>query len=253
MFVTQLKKHKNKFLLGLFITCNIISLSSTAPALANKQQSSKDNSNYGLPIHRRDGGSRSGDGSCLANSESQNLVALIPDRSVGLNAADSPQLFFYVPQVNQSKTIEFVLRDQQDELIYEAFMTTAGKGIMSVEIPEDLQSKQLETEQNYHWYLSVICNPQQRSRDIVVEGWLRQGEVDLAMQQKLAAADTVAQAQMYYQQGFWYDALAVLAEPNAANSDTEAKWAELLSSVGLEEFADAPFVQTNMIETSAAK
>lgn len=243
-------KYFNNFFSLIFLT-NIILLNFTNQAIAEKTRvdSKKNNSNYGLPTHRRDGGSRGGEDNCVSTNE-HSLVALIPQHSIGINTSKSPQLFFYVPQIKEPKILEFVLRDEQDKLIYEAFIATEGEGIMDVTIPADINANLLKIEQNYHWYLSIICNPQQRSRDLVVEGWLRREEMDLASR-KLNSASVVEQAEMYRKQGFWYDALAILA----ANLNTQAeqpmiraKWSELLQSVGLGEVAFEPFIESKIIE-----
>jgi hypothetical protein len=130
-------------------------------AQPNNEQKSTTITNNGLPSHRRDGGTRS---SCLVNS--QEFVALVPDTAVSLTASSNPKLYFHVPQTNQSQTIEFVLRDRQDRLIYETFMETKGRsGIMSVEIPFSVikRTKSVDSNTDYHWYLSNICNPEKRS------------------------------------------------------------------------------------------
>lgn len=231
----------------------MIFFSSTNLARAEKNTAKNTNADYGLPTHRRDGGSRGGNNQCLAGTKHRDLIALIPEKSVGINAAKSPELFFYIPKVKQQQTLEFILRNEQDELIYEAFLTTTGEGIISVEVPVDIQSNLLETEENYHWYLSLICDFQQRSRDIVVEGWLRQSNINLATKQKLTTTNLVEQAALYHQQGFWYDALAILADNHQSANEQEQpiireKWSELLKSVGLANLAQEPFIETQLIE-----
>ena len=247
-------KKMNSFLVFLSIL-NLLFISLVNPAIAESDTSDnqKVNSNFGLPTHRRDGGSRNGSNSCVANTDSNNLVALIPDQVVALNASASPKLFFYIPEVRESKTLEFVLRNEADELIHEAFLTTAGKGIVSIEVPTELNSSKLVAEQKYHWYLSMICNPRQRSRDIVVEGWIQQSSLDLATQQKLNFANSVTQAELLNKQGFWYDALAKLAQDNnlrRKNPIVQAKWSTLLESVGLAELSSESLVEAETIETS---
>lgn len=269
-----MKKKKNSFLIFLSIF-NLLFISLGNPAIAeseiseNKNTNSENtssrntssrntsskntNSNYGLPTHRRDGGSRNGSNSCVADTDNNNLVALIPDQVVASNASASPKLFFYIPEVRESKTLEFVLRNEADELIHEAFLTTSGKGIMSVEIPTESNSSKLVAEQKYHWYLSMICNPRQRSRDVVVEGWMNQSSIDLATKQKLNLANSITQAELYQKQGFWYDALTSLAQDNdlqQEDSVVRVKWAALLDSVGLGELSSEPFIETEMIRTS---
>ncbi|GAB4528945.1 MAG: hypothetical protein Tsb0014_10540 [Pleurocapsa sp.] len=224
-----------------------LGLAFTTSAIAETTKNT--DASYGMPTHRRDGGSRGLKDSCIA--QKRNLVALIPENTVTLNASASPKLFFYVPQTKQQKVIEFVLRNEQDELVYEAFLTTEGNGIISVEIPGDIQSNLLAKEQNYRWYLSMICNAQQRSRDVVVQGWLRQSKIDAQLQQQLNSSTAVEQASLYQKQGFWHDALSVLVETQKIGSDNglvTAKWLELLASVNLSELASEPFVDAQLIK-----
>ena len=233
---------------------NLIFLGLADIAIAEKKAEKSRTSDFGLPTHRRDGGSRGSQDSCVADAENQNLMAIIPQKTVGINASNSPKLFFYVPKVKEQSTLEFVLRNEQDQLIYETFIATEGDGIMSIEIPADASSNLLETEQNYHWYLSMICNNQQRSRDIVVEGWMRQEAIDYATQQQLDTASSVEKAEVYHEQGFWFDALSVLtANPDSAAEKTmmHQQWSEMLSSVGLEDLVTEPFVETETVENPA--
>ncbi len=249
------KNIKNKITcyLSSLITFNIVLMNWVSTVNAQGTTEANNNSEYGLPTHRRDGGSRGNRNNCIAASNSHNLLALIPEKTVGINGSDSPKLFFYVPKINRAKTLEFVLRNQEDELMYEAFLTTEGEGIVSVEIPADVYSNSIEENKNYRWYLSLICNFQQRSRDIVVEGWMRQEAIDVAIEQELDGADVVEQAELYHEQGFWYDALSVLADNYQSNAERpaiQAKWSELLDSVGLKEVATKPFVESKLIEDS---
>lgn len=240
---------------SLLVTLNILLLSFSAPTSAAETTNQNNNSDYGLPTHRRDGGSRGINNSCVSDYNT-NLVALVPQETVGINASASPKLFFYVPKLKQQKTLEFVLRNEQDKLMYEAFLTTQGEGIMSVDIPADVQANLIEKDTNYHWYLSMICNSQRRSRDIVIEGWMRQSTIDVATQQELDVVDSIAQAELYHQEGFWFDALSVLARDLPSEKEEpiiQAKWSELLESVGLKELATAPFIESELIESSIKK
>ena len=252
MFNIQNTKSKSMSCLALLLML----VSSATTVKAEKTIDSYHNFDYGLPTNRRDGGSRGNRDNCIADTQNRNLVALIPEQTVGINASVSPKLFFYVPKVNKHKTLEFVLRNEQDELMYEAFLTTEGEGIMSVEVPVDIKSNLLETNQNYHWYLSMICNFQQRSRDIVVEGWIRQEAIDIATKQELSVAGSIEQAEVYHEQGFWYDALSTLATNYQSSADRpliRAKWSELLKSVGLEDLAAKPFIEGKIIKAQLVK
>ncbi len=244
-------------IISLLIIFNcLLVFSQPVKAEKSSDRRSLDEDNQGLPIYRRDGGSRTGDLNRCIDSN-RNLVALVPKDRVPATASISPNLFFYVPETTEPKTLEFVLRNETDELVYEAFLTTNGKGIVEVNIPAEIRTSEIETKQNYRWYLSLICNPQQRARDLVVQGWMRRGTIDSAnIKHLLNNSDTVDKAEIYQQQGFWYDALSILAE-SRENSGTEpmieAKWVDLLESVGLAEFASEPFIQSFPLATPISK
>ena len=246
MLIIKLILKKGNYFLGLLIAFNLL-LGYFAP-VARAEIKDSTNANNGMPTYRRDGGSRSNGANCIANN-SQNVVAIIPEHTVALTASTSPKLFFYIPKTNQSKTLEFILRNEEDQLMYEAFLTTNGQGIIGVEVPAEVQADLLKEKQNYHWYLSMICDSQQRSKDIVVEGWMRPEEIDSTTKKQLAEADAVEQADLYYQQGLWHDALSVLVEHKNTDAVQE-KLIELLDSVGLKELAAQPLVRSNLIEES---
>ena len=238
-----------KRIFGWLIIFNLVSVSGINSATAEQVKNNKAqavNADFGLPTHRRDGGSRGSRDNCVASAENQNLIALIPEKTIVINASATPKLFFYVPEIAEQKNLEFVLRNERDELMYEALLSTKGKGIMSIDIPLDLSSNLEKTEQNYHWYLSMICNDRQRSRDIVVEGWMRQGKIDPAIREQLNTPSNVDRAEVYRDRGFWYDALSVLADNNsvAEESKVRQKWSQMLESIDLKELASQPFVET---------
>ena len=246
MLIIKLLLGKINYFLGLLIAFNLV-LGYLAPT-ARAETKNNVKANNGMPIYRRNAGSRSNQENCIAKN-SQNMVAIIPENTVTLTASTSPKLFFYIPETNKSKTLEFVLRNEEDRLIYEAFLTTNGRGIITVEVPAEVQANLLQEKQNYHWYLSMICNSQQRSQDIVVEGWMRPEEIDSTTKKQLAKANAVEQADLYHQKGLWHDALSVLSDNQNAYS-VKAKWTELFDSVGLGELASEPFVKSKLIEES---
>jgi hypothetical protein len=209
----------------------------------NNGSESVANSNNGLPSHRRDGGTR-GD-NCAVNN--QEFVALIPDTGVNLTASTNPKLYFHVPQTVRSQTIEFVLRDSSDRMVYETIIETEGKsGIMSVNIPlpADNQTKSLDSKQEYRWYLSNICNPEKRSQDIVLEGSIEQIKLSATTQEKLSQLSLAEQASFYQEQGVWHDALAIAAlemqtKPGIVST---TKWSEFLTDIGLAELVNEPLI-----------
>ncbi len=196
----------------------------------------------GLPSNRRDGGSR---GNCIANGK--DFIALVPESPVNLMASVSSQLFFYVPQTEESKIIEFVLRTKEDTLVHETFIKTTGQGgIMSVTIPDQFKEDSENFQGYYHWYLSMICDPSERSRDIVLEGWMKLVKLDNRVKEKMELFSPIEKLNLLQQKDIWYDSISLLGEfqklnPNETTINTE--WKQLLDSIGLEELGDEPFIE----------
>ncbi len=196
----------------------------------------------GLPSNRRDGGSR---GDCIPNDE--NFIALVPEQSVSATASASPQIFFYAPPTEEPKIIEFVLRNNKDQLVHETFIQTTGQsGIMNVVVPEPTQKGSEKLQGNYHWYLSMICDPRERSRDIVLEGAIEYRQLNQSLQEKINLSTFVEKINLLQQQGIWYDALSLLAQSRQLESNLlslKEEWLRLLDSIGLEELASEPLIE----------
>lgn len=264
MLLIKLNFSKITAVIGLAITLNFClgSLSSKVQAeevnsnpnksratVNKKGERSTNRSRGGLPVHRIGGGSR---GNCIANQGQ--LVAVVPEKSVGMTASTTPQLFFSIPETTQTHLLEFVVRNQQDELVYDTILKTSDRaGIIAVELPPNLRQESLKANEDYHWYLSMICNQQKRSHDIVVEGLLRRVEIEPAISQKLQNASPIEQANLYQQQGIWHDALSVVAQEQKTSQyqgAAQAKWVELLHALGLGELANQPLIEANQFSST---
>lgn len=248
MPISKKKLVKTLCFTSITIALDLLFLSSFFPTQAQQTTNQEDSAikKYeGLPSNRRDGGSRSGSrDKCVAKGK--DFVALVPDRPVNITASISSRLFFYTPQAEESKTVEFVLRNREDELIYKTSIQTTGEaGIMSIAIPEEVKNNVKEFHGDYQWYLSLICDRDNRSKDFVLEGWIEYSEIDNSLQEKINLSSSVEKSKLLQQEGIWYDALSVLAEQklnsNAASIDRE--WSQLLESIGLLELASEPLIE----------
>ncbi len=193
----------------------------------------------GLPNRRVAGGSR-GD-SCTFTENT--LTALIPNNAVTLTASASPNWFFYVPATNQAKVLEFVIRDANDNLVHEQTFTIKGdSGIINVNLPND---KQLKSNQEYQWYFSLICNPENRSRDLVVEGFTKRVDLDSDLKAQLQNSQPIQQAELYLKANLWHETLTTLAKLHDSPIYADAackKWQEVLGSIELGGIAQQPLI-----------
>lgn len=239
----QINLHK---ILPVLCLTSLLTVMGTFPKLALAEKSDRGNTRQGLPGRRVGGGTR---GEC--NFAEKTLTALIPETHLGLTTAAYPTLFFYVPQRSKEQAMEFVLRDENNRLVYEEELTaTSLSGVVSVNLQEANALKPLEVGKTYHWYFSIICNPQNRAHDVSVEGWVQRVEASPTLARELETVTLPERVPLYAEAGIWQDAIATLAQlrysyPN--NLTLADEWAKLLESEGLDEIAREPLV--NPIES----
>ena len=119
--------------------------------------------------------------------------------------------------------------------IYQINIPIANRvGLINVVLPETAPA--LVKNQPYHWSLALACNPNDRTEDQVVGGWVEHNELSKKLLLKLASSTPIEQIAYYSKHGFWYDAIAKTVElqnqqPN--NPVLAQTWTELLTSVGL--------------------
>ena len=193
--------------------------------------------NTGSPENRGTGGTR-GTRSCLT-SGTKSLIALLPQGELS-TTAKLPVLLFYMPQ-NSDVRVEFLLqesnrKDSKGEDIYHAYNITPNKnaGIISLDLATFPGIPFLEDGKQYHWYLSLVCDEQDRSGDKSVDGFIHKVALDPILNKELQAAKPSDRAFLYALNGIWYDAVATLYKARLSNPNDSAlsqSWTDLLKAV----------------------
>ena len=250
MTIFNAKSRKTICFLGIYFILDCLfgsTLINTHAEQSNNKNKANTISYQGLPHNRKDGGSR---GNCLAKG--RDFVALVPDIAVNKTASTSPQIFFYVPKTEEPKDIELLLRNEEDELIYKTLIQSTYKGgIMSVTVPKLLKESAKESDRNFHWYLSLICDQNQRSQDIVLEGWIEYVELNNSLKEQISLSNSIKKANLYQQEEIWYDALLTLAEQKKINSDItliQSEWSQILESIGLSYLESKPLIEAEIVK-----
>lgn len=195
----------------------------------------------GIPGRRLGGGTRS---DRIFAEDYAYLAALVTPDNLGITTATYPELLFYVPEMVNAHSAEFVLRDSDDRLVYETqFQLEQSGGIVSVGAAGSGNMMPLALDQNYRWYFSIVPNTTDRANDVVVHGgirrvdqtaWLAQNALDV---EGFAQLDPLSQAQLLYQHaGLWHDAALILDELRQRSPEDEAvatEWSKLLEAADL--------------------
>lgn len=197
---------------------------------------------------RRGGASRCPD--CKNNDLP--LTALVPgDNSksfLALTVAEYPTFWFYVPSLLAPEgTVEFVLQDDADNYIYKTTFNSSRTppGVVSVSLPPGV-AKPLETGKRYHWTFSI----QDSSNSVFVQGFVQRVGLNPTLMSQLKAATLKERIALYAARGIWHDALTTLADlrrTNPQDATLTADWVNLLQSVGLDNIATEPVVQSKPI------
>ncbi len=174
------------------------------------------------------------------------LTALIPNTTFGLTAATLPTFFFYIPETS-AKEIRFVLLDEENEnkLYDKTFAIPRASGIVSLSLSADKTLQPLKVGKNYRWYFLMICDPQEHSADIYVEGLVQPVELTPNLSSQLKKASPLDRVTLYQKNQLWYDALTTLAEQRGLKPEDaalQAEWENLLRSQGLSEISQTPLV-----------
>ena len=211
--------------------------------------------NRGSPGNRGEGGSRG----CGSN----HLEALVPvysdtvsqnqtismNQVWGLTSNRDPTFWFFVPYRRSSiKTIEFVLKNEQDKTIYSQPVTIPKTpGIVNFHLRSS--NATLELGKNYHWFFNVqvACEALESTKVVdIVDGWVQRTNLNSALAASIKQATPQQKVALYAENGIWYDTLTTLAKLRSTHpkdATLAAEWTSLLKSVGLENLTAQPLVK----------
>jgi hypothetical protein len=178
------------------------------------------------------GGTRgSGEGLTLA------VLTPLPDH-VGLTAQAQPSLYWYISQ-ETTYPVEFTMIDERGiQPLVETRLASPAPGIQRLRLAD--YGVQLTPGMQYRWFISLVLDPDSRSKDRVAEGFIARAELSEVVQSQLRQAGATHAPRLYAEAGFWYDALAAFSDLIEATPE-ESLWrqhrATLLEQVELHEVA----------------
>lgn len=209
------KQWARRATLGLAMALGVLCFSPTVVQAAEEEPVRQ-----GLPGRRISGASRLPTSACAQNAAP--LVAIIPESNLGATAVAEPTLWLSVPEVASAKQLEFYLFNAQDEIIYQTSLTVEpATNLVGLDLGTMVGAPKLEVDRRYRWAASIICNPNNRSENISVEGWV--DRVD---------------ASTLEDRGLWYDRLGLLVDQLQQQPQNQAvlsQWQTLMASARLEQ------------------
>ena len=218
----------------------------------------------GSPRSTQSGGRRNPNSSCI-NSGNLLPTALVPPSRFGITQAPYPQISWYLPP-STAEAVEIIIFNEQDQEVYSTWYSLKSaasspatlansvsnqslpKGeIMSLQIPANAGINPLEVGKLYYWEVSLICDMNNRTRDIPTGGYLQRIDPDDALNAQLGQASPPEQAILYANARLWYETLATVVKMQRQSpqdptltASMNTIWTKLLNSAGLEKVAEQP-------------
>lgn len=99
------------------------------------------------------------------------------------------------------------------------------------------QDKRLAIGTEYEWYVAVLLDPAQRSKDIISSGGVMRVALPSAVSEQLHDAKTGEAALVYAGAGLWYDAINAMVEEVASTEDKRGLAGQFSAILQQEEIA----------------
>jgi hypothetical protein len=168
------------------------------------------------------------------------MFALTPDH-VGQTVSAQPSLFWYLDRIpDASMKIEFTLFDQtSDEPEVEAALAAPDRvGIQRIRLAD--YGVELKPGAEYEWSVTLVVDPNKRSKDVVVTGWIDRIEHSGQLATRLESESDTRAAAIYAEEGIWYDSFAALNDQidgNPGDAKLRTQRIDVLRQVGLDQVA----------------
>lgn len=198
----------------------------------------------GAPGSNGSGASR---GACILGKTT--LLALAPtyrqeqngktkNQVWGLTTQERPTLWFSVPPTEATAALEFVLRDEANQILYrQPVQTLRNASIIS--IPLQALPQPLEVGKMYQWLFKIKCADSMQP-PVYVNGWIQRTQLEESIATQIEQANPLQKAALYAQHGIWYDAVTTLATLTSAQAQLD--WRSLLTAAKLDDLASLPVI-----------
>ena len=156
------------------------------------------------PKVRVDGRVRGADDALLT------LTVLAPEH-VGLTTQEQPCLYWYQSQATKSRfELTILERKSVNPLLEIGFNSCTADGIQCICLAK--YNIQLKAGVEYRWTVSMVVDPENRSKDVIASGMIKRIEPPATLTTRLAVASVADRPYVFADEGVWYDSLESLSK-----------------------------------------
>lgn len=161
-------------------------------------------------------------------------IFLVPQDHAGQTISRRPKFYWYM--TDQDSIVFSLKKVGTNEVLFTKQLTIPKAGIVETTIPPD--QSELTIGQEYFWSVSVNCQTNQGVKKVTVQAVIKRLAPTVKLTRELKGATSPRdRARVYAQQGFWYDALAVLSDASNLTPNQRSirqDFFSLLDQVGLQ-------------------
>jgi len=241
---------KGTIIIGLIVTLPLLAFAAdqgkskqsdeqTKKEQQAKQTASADKPVYKPPLRGSPAGRVGGGTRGMTERESFSLQVLAPDH-IGLTVHDQPSLYWYVSkQIAHPIELTVIERNAVAPLIEKIVKGPEKGGIQAIRLAD--YGVHLRRDVPYKWFVTLVTDPDHRSKDIMAGGIITLVEPSPSLLAKLKVAGSNNAPFTYAEEGLWYDALETISsmiDASPTNKDFRKQRVSLLQQIGLSEVAE---------------
>lgn len=179
------------------------------------------------------------------------LTALAPKTHLGRTLSTHPTLAWFVPD-GTTEPMEFRLYEYDDQgnpqPVGQPIQLQSLPGIMMLSLARE--QLELTVGKTYLWQVAILCDPDNDSSNLIARADIQVVEMPLALQEKLAQANTGSEkVEFYASRGFWYDAMGEALQLVPSGQLGEVAASLLTDLVNLEAAQTSPEFSTAELES----
>ena len=139
------------------------------------------------------------------------VLHVLAPLQTGQTTMEQPVLYWHLDKPTKHEIeITVMAMGGVSPLIREVLAGPVAAGLHAFRLAS--QDQRLALGKEYEWFVAVILDPSQRSKDIIASGGLSLVAVPPGLQAQLSTARSVEHGLLYAGAGLWYDAINALVE-----------------------------------------
>lgn len=163
-----------------------------------------------VPPKTRNPGGRVGAATRGLDDQLPTVMALVPETHTGLSSHDQPSLYWFLSKPT-TYPVEFVVQvgTEAKPFLETRLKPPAKAGIQEIRLQD--YAVRLQSGVIYQWYVQIIPDQQDRTKDAVAGGFLMFREANPDVLTALRQTPKEDAPRVLAEAGLWYDALTALA------------------------------------------